>query len=207
LEKPRLRRQIYLAWFLVHFILILTVCTRDTFSLIADGFTSLPASLESYGETIEKAAAAILGQRLSVRNPLCQGETIYQNVAGIELGYGYFAPAVPNSFKLVFEIHYPDGRVEYDLPHVREGAGGSRLIRYLEQIGRLEYEPLREMMMKMLAYGVWREHPDAIKTRAIFGFIQVPSPAEARRGQKETYRFMYAYDFSFGQKPQQEQSK
>ena len=182
----------------MHLILVLAVCTRDTAALIADGFTSLPSSSRPYGQAIERAAEFVLGQRLPARNPFRQAVTIYLNLAGIELGYGFFAPAVPNSFKLVFEIHYPDGRVEYDLPRVREGAGGSRLTRYLDQIGRIEYEPLREMMVKMLTYHAWQQHPGASHIRAVFGFIQLPSPSEFRRGQKETYRFMYAYDFSFG---------
>jgi hypothetical protein len=54
------------------------------------------------------------------------------------------------------------------------------------------------MMLKMLAYGSWQEHPDAKSIRAVFGFIQIPTPLEVQHGQTETYRFMYAYDFRFG---------
>lgn len=197
MENAGSRTQIYLAWFSFHLILVLCVCVRDTSSLIADGYTSLPASLQTYGEKIEYVAQGILAESLPARNPWRQMECIYQNLAGIELGYAFFAPAVPNSFKLVFEIHYPDGRIEYDLPHVREDAAGSRLTRVLDEIGRLEYEPLREMIIKMLAYHAWQAHPGATKIRAIFGFIQVPSPTEFRQGDKEKYRFMYAYDLSF----------
>lgn len=149
----------------------------------------------------------MLGQKLPVHHALRQGVILYQNAAGIELGYGYFAPAVPNSCKLVFEIHYPGGRVEYDLPRAADGAGGSRLVRFLDQIGRLEYKPLREMMLKMLVYNAWQKHPAASSIRAVFGFIQLPTPAEVRRGQNETYRFMYAYDFSFRQGATEQQSR
>jgi hypothetical protein len=206
-REGRFLRRVYLAWFFVHFLLIVTVCTRDTFSLIADGFTFLPDSFKKDGDKGEKVARLILGEGLPIHQPLRQAETIYQHAAGIELGYGFFAPGVPNSFKLLFEIHYPDGRVEYDLPHVRQGAGGSRLIRFLEEIGRLEYEPLREMILKMLAYSAWREHPGATNIRAVFGFIQLPTPTEARRGKSEIYRFMYAYDFVFDQATDHQQNK
>ena len=148
----RNEKQVYLACCLVHLLLIAAVCTRDTFSLIANGFTSLPVSLQKYGDRGENVTEAMLGQKLPVHHALRQGVILYQNAAGIELGYGYFAPAVPNSCKLVFEIHYPGGRVEYDLPRAADGAGGSRLVRFLDQIGRLEYKPLREMMLKMLGH-------------------------------------------------------
>ena len=46
------------------------------------------------------------------------------NIAGIETGYGYFAPNVPGGYRLVFELHYPDGRVEYELPSVSSAAAG-----------------------------------------------------------------------------------
>ena len=200
----RLQLRLYLACFFIHFLLIVSVCIRDTSSLVADGFTSLPDSFKKYGEIGKKASGIVLGDTLPIHHPTRQAETIYLNAGGIELGYSFFAPAIPSSFKLVFEIHYPDRHVEYDLPHVREGAGGSRLVRYLEQIGRLEYEPLREMMLKMLAYRAWQEHPNATSIRAVFGFIQLPSPAEARKGKTETYRVLYAYDFGFGGRAEQQ---
>jgi len=28
-------------------------------------------------------------------------------MAGIEVGYGFFAPNVPNNYKVVFELQYP----------------------------------------------------------------------------------------------------
>jgi len=190
-----------LGCFAVHFLLILGVCTRETLSLLANGYTFLPASLAKCGAKAEAIVAAAIGEGLSVSHPLRQGIVAYQNGAGIELGYGFFAPSVPNSYKLVFEIHYPNGKVDYDLPCVSDAAAGTFVSGLLEQIGRIQYDPLREMMLKMLARSAWKEHPDASMVRAVFGFVQVPSPAEVRLGKSETYRFMYAYDFSFAPGP------
>jgi hypothetical protein len=203
----RFKPRIYLACFLIHFLLIVSVCTRDTCTIVADGFTSLPDSFKKYGEIGAEASGIVLGDTLPIHHPIRQTETIYLNAGGIELGYSFFAPAIPSSFKLVFEIHYPDGHVEYDLPRVHEGGGGSRLVRCLEQIGRLEYEPLREMMLKMLAYREWQEHPNATHIRAVFGFIQIPTRGEAQQGKTETYRFLYAYDFGFAGRTEQQQGR
>ena len=70
----------------------------------------------------------------------------------------------------------------------------------LDQIGRIHYDPLREILLKMLAYSEWREHPNASTIRVVFGFVRVRSPAEVRLGKQTTYQFMYAYDFSFPSK-------
>jgi hypothetical protein len=186
-----------LACFTVHFLLILGVCSRETFSLLADGYTGLPASLQNYGAKAEAVVATALGEGLSAPNPLRQGIVVYQNASGIDVGYGFFAPSVPNSYKLVFEIHYPNGEIEYDLPRVSDAAAGAAVSTLLDQIGRIHYEPLREILLKMLAYSKWREHPNASMIRVVFGFVRVRSPAEVRLGKQTTYQFMYAYDFNF----------
>ncbi len=130
-----------------------------------------------------------------------QGITAYIHATGIEGGYGFFAPSVPDSYKLVFELHYPDGRVEYELPHVADAATGLRLSTLLDQIGRTEYDPLREVMLKMLAYSMWEAHPDASVIRAVFGFVALSTAEEAMEGKTESYYSLYAYDFTFRERP------
>ena len=187
----------YLAGFLLHFFLLLTVSCQQTFWLLANGYTSLPSSLENYWRKAEAVTGLALGQGFGLVNPLRQTESSYIQSAGIEGGYGFFAPGVPNSYKLVFELHYDDGRVEYDLPHVKDVATGLRLSSLLDQIGRTPYEPLRQLMVKMLAYAIWQEHPDAISVRAVFGYVETPSTGRIIRRQTGNVRFLYAYDFSF----------
>jgi hypothetical protein len=164
---------------------------------LARGQTWLPSWLEKYGEKGERVTAtAIRGFAPDSRT--VEGLiTFYLYGAGIEGGYGFFAPNVPNSSKIVFELHYTDGHVEYEVPHVSDPAVGLRLISVLDYIGQTDYEPLRQVMVKMLAYSVWQQHPDAITIRAVYGVINEPTLAEARKGQKESYHFLYAYDFDF----------
>ena len=108
---------------------------------------------------------------------------------------------MPDSYKLVLELHYSDGRVEYELPHVSDTATGVRLATLLDQIGRTGYDPLREIMIKMLAYAAWQDHPDAIVVRAVFGFVALPKMDDVKQGKTESYHFLYAYDFSFRDHP------
>jgi hypothetical protein len=190
------QKYFYLAWFVLHFLLIITFSCRDTLWLIAQGPTIFPPSFKSFSQKAETAVSAAVGQRLAASNPVRQALATYLHIAGIETGYGYFAPNVPGSYKLVFELHYPDGRVEYELPRVNRTAAGLRVAGLLDQIGRAKYDALREILVKMLARSVWREHPEVKTIRAVFGSIRLPSVTEFEHGKRESYEFLYAYDFS-----------
>jgi hypothetical protein len=182
--------------------LIVTVCLRDTFSIFATTPTVFPAKANKFWRHGEQAAATVLGQRLDYSNWLRNGITVYLHSAGIEAGYGFFAPNVPANYKLVFELHYPDGRTEYEIPHVSSAATGIRFAGLLDQLAELGYAPLRETMMKIVAYSVWQEHPDASTIRAYLGRARLPTPAEFARGDKGSYELLSAYDFTFpGRQP------
>jgi hypothetical protein len=185
-----------LAWFSLHFLLIITFSCRETLWLIARGLTIFPSSFKSFSQKVETAVDAILGQQLAASNPVRQALATYLHIAGIETGYGYFAPNVPGSYKLVFELHYPDGRVEYELPRVNSAAAGFRVAGLLDEIGRTRYDALREHLVKRLAQSIWREHPEVETIRAVFGSITLPSISGFERGKRESYDFLYGYDFS-----------
>jgi hypothetical protein len=125
------------------------------------------------------------------------------HIAGIETGYSYFAPNVPGSYKLVFELHYPDGRVEYELPSVGSAAAGLRVAGLLDKIGRTPYDALREILVKMLAQSIWRKHPEVKTIRAVLGSSRLPSVKEFEQGKRESYQFLYAYDFSLREEPRE----
>ena len=184
-------------WFGLHFSLVVIVCLRATFSIFAKVPTVFPASLKKYWRGGEGVASAAIGQRLVASNPLRNGLAVYLHCAGIEAGYGFFAPNVPDNYTLVFEVHYPDGRVEYDLPNVRSATSGLRLNGLLDQVGATAYETLRQTILKILTYSAWQAHPDASKIRAIFTSARLPSTSEFEQGRKESYQVVYAYDFTF----------
>jgi hypothetical protein len=191
------RKQLSLAFFFGHFFLILVVCCRDTLALVAAGYTFLPGSLNAYWQKAEEISSTGLGRNLDLSHPARQAVSIYTRLAGIESGYTFFAPNVPDNYKLVFELHYPDGRVEYELPQVASGGGGLRLATLLDNLGETRYDALREVMVKMMAYAIWRKHPDAAMIRAVLGWVILPTVAEFQQGKRESYEFLYAYDFRF----------
>jgi len=197
----RAPRNLYLAWFVLHFLLIIIASCRDLFRLVADGLTILPSSFSIAAQRVETIASRALSQNLPGSNLFRRGLITYLHIAGIERGYGYFAPNIPGGYKLVFELHFADGRVEYELPGVRSAAAGLRVATLLDEIGRSRSDPLREYMVKTLAASVWREHPGVIKIRAVFGSLNLPRAEEFERGKRESYDFLYAYDFSLSEEP------
>jgi hypothetical protein len=177
------------------------VSCRDTLRVVAEGPTILPVSFKNFSQKAETALSAALGQKLPASNPVREALNTYVQLAGIEAGYGYFAPNVPAGYRLVFELHYRDGRVEYELPSVRSEAAGLRIASLLDSIGRTPYDALREILVKTLAQSVWREHPDLESVRAILGSIRLPTAREFKEGKRESYEFLYAYDFSLEDAP------
>jgi hypothetical protein len=153
--------------------------------------------MDVYWQEAEGAVATALGEHLPLSNPVRQSSSSYIHMAGIGFGYGFFAPNVPDSYKLVFELHYPDGRVEYELPRVATSGTGLRVSTLIDNIAQTRYDALRELMVKMVAYSVWREHPDVVMIRAVLGFVSLPNAAEFKQGVSESYEFLYAYDFRF----------
>jgi hypothetical protein len=189
------QKAVYLACFLLHFLLIITVSCRETLWLVGRGLTIFPTSFDSVSQKAEKATAAALGQRLAASNPFRQTLAAYLHLAGIEKGYGYFAPNVAGSYNLVFELHYSDGRVEYEWPRANSAAG-LRIVGLLEEIGRTRSDAFREYMVKMMASSIWHEHPEVKTMRAMLGSVILPSLRDFERGKAESYEFLYAYDFS-----------
>ena len=193
---PLGKKCIYLAGLALQLFLIIAVSSRDTFWLMSKSRTIFPDSCKKFWQQVEQIASMALGQRLPRSNPVRQILTGYLDLSGIEVGYGFFAPNVANSYKLVFELRFPDGRVEYELPRVSNAASVLRVAGLLDTIGRTRSEAFRQTMVKMLADAVWREHADATMIRAIFGSVVLPSAPEFEHGKRESYEFLYAYDFS-----------
>jgi len=71
----------------------------------------------------------------------------------------------------------------------------------LDSIGRTPYDPLREILVKTLAQSIWRQHRDLESIRAIVGSIRLPTAREFTEGKRESYEFLYEYDFSLDKAP------
>jgi len=191
------------AWFGIHFFLLTAVCLAGVFWLIAQGSTILPSACDEYAHWAERAATWCLGKETSASNPLRRGIATYLHAAGIQAGYSFFAPNVPNHHRLTLALFYDDGRMEYETPHVRSKAAALRLDSLLDKLPEQRYESIRETLIKMLAFSVWREHPDVKKVRATFEAVHLPSITEFEKGKTETLEPMFSFDFSLRGEAQQ----
>ena len=200
-------KRIYAACAGVHFLLLAAVSFRGIFALIAEGLTILPSALDKYARSGEVVLASVLGKDLAASNPARRGIATYLHAAGSQSGYTFFAPNVPGYYKLILELYYQDGRVEYDLPHVTGGAAALRLASLLDRLADPGYEPLREVVVKMLAFSIWREHPDVKRIRAIFGSVTPPSISDFEQGKKESFQPLYSFDFSLRNEEKQSTSQ
>jgi hypothetical protein len=196
-----LHRHLCVAWLAVQFLLIISFAGRDTLRSIAEGPTILPPGLRGSSEKAEGILSRALGQRLSASNPIREALATYANLAGVEVGYGYFAPNVPGTYKITFELHYPDGHVEYELPQVSSAAAGVRVSRLLDEIGQTKYDRLREILVRMLAQSVWRQHPEVNWVHAVFESIKLPRLDEFEHGRRESNQVLYTYDFTLAEDP------
>ncbi len=189
-------KRIRVVWFGIHFFLITFVCFAGLFSLIAEGATILPFALEAYARKAEVAAAWLLGKEAGASSPVRQGIATYLHAAGIQAGYAFFAPNVPGYHRLTLELFYADGRVEYESPHLRSKAAALRLESLLDRLPEERFEPIRQVVVKMLALSIWRQHPDVKKIRAVFGSVTPASMTEFEHGKAETFEPMFSFDFS-----------
>src|SRR5256885_11894601 len=127
-------KRVYAAWFGIHFLLITAVCVAGLFWLIAERATILPPAFNQYARKAELIAVWLLGRQAGASSPVRRGIATYLHAAGIQAGYTFFAPNIPDYHKLTLELYYEDGRVEYESPHVFGRATALRLDRLL---GRL----------------------------------------------------------------------
>ena len=195
------RSRICVAWLALQLLLVVSFSSHDTLQSIAAGPTILPGCVKSSSEKAEGILSTALGERLATSKPYREALATYANLAGIETGYGYFGPNVPGTYKLTFALQYPDGHIEYELPYVSSAAAGLRVSRLLDEIGQTKYDTLREILVKMLAQSVWREHPEVKAVQAVFESIKLPRLNEFEHGKRESHQVLYTYDFVRAERP------
>jgi hypothetical protein len=66
----------------------------------------------------------------------------------------------------------------------------------LDRLPEERYESVREALVKMLAFSVWRKHPEVKKLRATLGSVNPPGTHEFEQGKTETFQPMFSFDFS-----------
>ena len=189
------RKNFSLAWLALHFFLISAISVRQVAWLIANRLTIVPISEQGIYSQADKITSTMTGQRLAASNPVKRALFGYLHCAGIEGASGFFAPNVPENFKLAFEFKNSDGSVEYDLPHIDSRAAELRLGSLLDKIGRSNSEQYRRILIRMLATAAWQNHPDAISASAVFGKLNLPGPYQYEQGMRPSHQVIGVYAF------------
>ncbi len=189
-------KRILAAWFGAHFFLVTAVCFSEIFSLIAQSLTVLPSAVVRYARTGELAGEWASGKKMAASNPVRRGIATYLDAVGSQAGYSFFAPNIPGYHKLILELYHEDGRVEYDSPHLSGKAAALRLDSLLDRLANPRYEPLREVVVKMLTFSVWQGHPDVKRIRASFGTVNQPGISDFEHGKRGSFQPLFSFDFS-----------
>ena len=187
------RKNLCLAWLALHLFFIAAISVRQLSWLIANDLTIIPFSQAASAPLTEEARSTTVKRAWS--NPAKQSLVGYLHCAGIEGAYGFFAPNVPENYKLAFEFHNQDASIEYDLPSVDSRAAELRLGSLLDAIGRSDSERYRRILIRMLTSAAWENHPEAVSVHAVFGKLKLPGPMQFERGVAPSYEFIAAYDF------------
>jgi hypothetical protein len=180
-----------IGWLFLHLLLVALVCMHETAWLVGKQLTILA------GVSSLSWKGTLAGANLSANNVFRQVVNTYTNIAGIEVGYGYFAPNISATHALVFELSYPDGHLEYEPPLVGSYEGELRLTSLIEQIGRTESDPWRNELIQRLAGSTWQRHPTAVSIRGFFGSVTPPTLGAYKSGKNErVFTCQYVYDFT-----------
>lgn len=191
------RRRVYLTWFVLHFTAVGLVCLNEGVWLQTNQPSVVTGPCKFCWDAVRQVSATFLLPAQSWPKPLRCVVATYLNAAGIEAGYGYFAPNVPETYALIFECRYRDGRVDYITPLVWSKEAQLRLTNLIEQIGRTDSARSREELITLLARSTWQRRRDAVALRAFLGSIAPPSVAEFQAGKRERiFSCLYVYDFT-----------
>lgn len=191
------RYWVRIGWLFLHLLLIAFVCTYETSWLVGKQLTIIPGVSAHPWKEAENVSGRLIGANLPADNVFGQILNTYTGIAGIEVGYGYFAPNISETHALVFELRYPDKHFEYEPPLVGSHEGHLRLTSLIEQVGRIESDPWRNELIRRLAHSTWQRHPKAISIRGFFGSVTPPTLEAYKSGKTErVFTCQYVYDFT-----------
>jgi hypothetical protein len=187
-------RQSWVIAFAAHFLIIIAVSCSDILDLVEGGHTMLPQVVIRSASTLSQGMRTISPWRLSRSNPVRQTLVAYSHIAGINAPYTFFAPNVPRSLRVVFELHLPGNEVRRELPRVDSDTEGLRLSALIDSAAA---SPglWRDVVLQMLASSALEKNPEAIGGRVIVTALKFPKPHDFLKGFEPTYEFVCAYDF------------
>lgn len=190
------RRTLWLTSLAVHVLLTFCICCWETAWLVGHSSTILPQFVTQFYLRADATATTIVTKAAQHFDPARQALNAYLHLAGIQSGYGFFAPNVPDGYKILFALSYPDGHEDLLSAEADRVETNVRLARLTDYIGRTESDIVRENMIKLLAFAAWQGHRDATEIRASLLTLRQPTAEEYLRGLRPTYNKTYEYEFS-----------
>jgi len=187
-------RRFWTAALIVHFSFIGAISCWDILDLVATGRTMLPPAIAAPAKQLSGAIQSISPRQLPRLNPIRQTIIGYAHMAGVESPYTFFAPNVPESLRVIFEIQFLDSRVVYDVPRVESHSEGLRLSALVDQAAA---QPglWRDVVLRMVAASAADMNPDAIRIRVVVAARKFPAPGDYLTGAEPSYRYVCSYDF------------
>jgi hypothetical protein len=183
-----------------HLSIIAVVSCWDIVDLIGSGQTMLPQAIAAPARRLARAMSSISPRHLARSNPIRQTIVGYSHMAGIESPYTFFAPNVPASLKVVFEIEFPDKHVDYQLPRVQSDTEGMRLAALIDQAAA---QPglWRDVILHMLAASAAHMNPEATRIRVVVAALKFPPPGQYLNGAQASYQLICSYNFESRKAP------
>ncbi len=188
------RDRVYAATAALHLSIIFAICCRDTFTVLSAGQVLWPDAWTRYSSKAQRTSEVLLLRSLVRENPVRQGLFAYLNMAGIENGYGFFAPRVPDAYQLRFELHYKDGSVGSEQLPGDAGVSALRVDSLLDVIGRADDAVVREGIIQLLADRIWEEHGNLERVRVFFETVSSPPWRDFAKGAQNSIEILYTYD-------------
>jgi hypothetical protein len=167
----------------------------QTARVIVVSKTVAPTSTVKALKELGAVSEASFGSRFARSGPIRETLMTYLVAAGADGGYGYFAPAVPDSCALTFQLRYSDGRTETQITHSANTPLGLRIGSLLEQIGGISSPKLSEHMLKNFATVLLRQHPKLNNGRISLWRVPSPTIEEHTRGERPKPALLCTHDF------------
>ena len=181
------------AWLVLHATIIVLVATRQCAWVIRRG-TALPPMVDRVFEAAERSLDRFVPE-IAQDSKLQQVLIAYRHGAGIDTGYGFFAPRVPDLCKVVYQVEYPDGHMEEHLPGATGGAAVLRLTTIMDAIGHISSPAVREGLLRMLLRTEGERFADARVVTIQFGTVCVPDLAQFKRGEQAGFELNESYRY------------
>lgn len=191
-----MRKYLVGAWFGFHFACLIAVSLYQTVRLIVLSKTIITSKVVEAFAKLSAISEGPLGSRVARSGPVRQSLMTYLACAGADGGYGYFAPGVPDTYELTFELHYSDGRSETQIARSSNSALGIRVASLIEQIGGIPSPKLREHMLKKFATVFSREHSEVKEMRVSLWQVTPPTIEEYAHGKRQKPALLCFYDFN-----------